>query len=168
MRRWHDRRGPAALTLTDHGLDRVAEKPACNSAVAQFARGKDSSSSLESETVGSSRPFRSRRRTPDGTTMMCSGGVSSVCYESNFFARSFKPWPTKSERSARAGDQACATTFVLGRTVVSSSDFTRRCARPLFGVRMLTACDSPERKSVIQGWLHANAISAFRHLFSHA
>jgi hypothetical protein len=38
MRRWHDRRGPAALTLTDHGLDRVAEKPACNSAVAQFAR----------------------------------------------------------------------------------------------------------------------------------
>jgi hypothetical protein len=29
---------PAALTTADHGLDRVAEKPACNSAVAQFAR----------------------------------------------------------------------------------------------------------------------------------
>jgi hypothetical protein len=37
----------AALTPTDHGLDGVAEKPACNNAVAQFARAsrKDSSSS---------------------------------------------------------------------------------------------------------------------------
>src|ERR1700722_1557250 len=29
---------PAALTPTDHGLDGVAEKPACVRAVAQFAR----------------------------------------------------------------------------------------------------------------------------------
>jgi hypothetical protein len=52
--------------------------------------------------------------------------------------------------------------FALGRDVIW------RCARPAFGARTLTAFGSPERKSVIQGWLHPNAISAFRHLFSWA
>ena len=31
-------RQPAALAPADHGLDGVAEKPACGSVVAQFAR----------------------------------------------------------------------------------------------------------------------------------
>jgi hypothetical protein len=52
--------------------------------------------------------------------------------------------------------------FALGRDVIW------RCARPAFGARTLTAFGSPERKSVIQGWLHPNAISAFRQLFSWA
>jgi hypothetical protein len=43
-----------------------------------------------------------------------------------------------------------------------------RCARPVFGVRTLMDIGSSDRKSVIQGWLHANATIAVRHLFSSA
>ena len=85
------------------------------------------------------------------------------------YARVAKSFATLSSAKQDFGRRRREATQPLRVAIFAlERDVIWRCARPAFGARTLTAFGSSERKSVIQGWLHPNAISAFRHSFSWA